>query len=113
MGELLEEGITPLHPRRGKEEWEDAQHVDMGERRAGERLKHKENAAAVCRFWDCNMSSKATVRFNSKYKLHNKTINVQTGRGVCHISCITHFCLEQKTTIQNLSCMKLLSGIIK
>lgn len=32
---MLEEGITPLHPRRGKEEREDAQHVDTENRRGG------------------------------------------------------------------------------
>lgn len=45
MGEMLEEGITPLHPRRGKEEREDAQHVDMEDRKGGGKLKQEENAA--------------------------------------------------------------------
>lgn len=53
---MSEEGITPLHPRRGKEEREDAQHVDKEDSRGGGKLRLQENAA-VLQLFDLNICS--------------------------------------------------------
>lgn len=116
VGEMLEEGITPLHPRRGKEEREDAQHVDMEDRRGGGKLRLQENAAAVLQIFDrstCRKATVASVTGNSQSKLQNMRIKVQADGPGCRISCINHSYWSSKKNILHLSWMKLLSGMIK
>lgn len=78
-GEMLEEGITPLHPRRGKQEREDAQHVDTKDRRGGGKFRHQEH------FWPQRLQQST-----SRSKLQNMGIKVQADGPGCRISCIRH-----------------------
>lgn len=93
-GGMLEEGITPLHPRRGKEEREDAQHVVTEDRRRGGRLRHQENEA-VLPIFDPNGRSKmqnrrttgAGGRTQLPHFMHKSFLSEQR-KNVLHQSCV-------------------------